>query len=145
MPKPSQTQINSVRRFNRFYTREIGALRKNFLDTPWSLAEMRMLFEIANGEDVTASDVGRALDLDAAYVSRMLAKFEKDGLVVRTGSEADGRVSFLGLSAKGRSVFAAANERQATNTTEMLARLAPAERARLVEAMETIITLLERD
>jgi len=144
MSKPSQMQIEAVRRFNRFYTREVGALRKNFLDTPWSLAEMRVLFEIANGEGVTASDVGRALDLDAAYVSRMLAKFEKDGLVVRTRSEADGRVVFLRFSAKGERVFTAANARQAANTTETLARLAPAERARLVEAMETIIDLLER-
>lgn len=144
MSKPSQMQIEAVRRFNRFYTREVGALRKNFLDTPWSLAEMRVLFEIANGGDVTASDVGRALDLDAAYVSRMLARFEKEGLIARTRSEADGRVVFLRLSAKGERVFTAANARQAANTTETLARLAPAERVRLVAAMETIVDLLER-
>ena len=82
MSAPSQSQISSVRRFNRFYTREVGVLRRNFLDTPWSLAEMRVLFEIANGKGVTATDMGKALDLDAAYLSRMLQKFEKDGLVV---------------------------------------------------------------
>jgi DNA-binding MarR family transcriptional regulator len=102
MAAPSQSQIASVRRFNRFYTREVGVLRKNFLETPWSLAEMRVLFEIANREAVTATDVAKALDLDAAYLSRMLQKFERDGLVTRTRSEADARVSFLGLSAKGR-------------------------------------------
>jgi DNA-binding MarR family transcriptional regulator/N-acetylglutamate synthase-like GNAT family acetyltransferase len=142
MPAPLQSQISSIRRFNRFYTREVGVLRKNFLDTPWSLAEMRVLFEIANGSDVTASDIGKALDLDAAYLSRMLQKFEKDGLVARTRSKTDARVSFLTLSAKGRKQFAAANERQVANTTAMLSRLKPAERARLVGAMHQIETLL---
>jgi DNA-binding MarR family transcriptional regulator/N-acetylglutamate synthase-like GNAT family acetyltransferase len=142
MPKPSQTQIASVRRFNRFYTREVGALRKNFLDTPWSLGEMRVLFEIANGADVTASDIGKALDFDAAYVSRMLARFEKDGLVTRARSKADGRVSYLALSAKGRKQFAAANARQLEQTTGMLAKLQPGDRGRLVGAMQAIEGLL---
>lgn len=142
MSAPSQSQIASVRRFNRFYTREVGVLRKNFLDTPWSLAEMRVLFEIANGDDVTASDVGKALDLDAAYLSRMLQKFEKDGLVTRTRSEADARVSFLSLSAKGKKQFAAANERQVAQTTGMLAKLGAGQRQRLVSAMREIEALL---
>lgn len=142
MPAPSQSQIASVRRFNRFYTREVGVLRKTFLDTPWSLAEMRVLFEIANGRDVTASDVGKALDLDAAYLSRMLQKFEKDGLVTRTRSEADGRVSLLGLSAKGKKQFTAANERQIAQTTGMLAKLSTGQRQRLAGAMREIEALL---
>lgn len=142
MPAPSQAQTAAVRRFNRFYTREVGVLRKNFLDTPWSLAEMRVLFEIANGEDVTASDMGKSLDLDPAYLSRMLRIFEKDGLVTRTRSKADARVSYLGLSAKGGKQFAAANERQVASTIAMLTRLQPADRERLVGAMKTIETLL---
>jgi DNA-binding MarR family transcriptional regulator/GNAT superfamily N-acetyltransferase len=142
MAAPSQSQIASVRRFNRFYTREVGVLRKNFLDTPWSLAEMRVLFEIANGKNVTASDVGRALDLDAAYLSRMLQKFEKDGLVTRTRSETDARVSFLGLSGKGKKQFTAANERQVAQTTGMLAKLGAGQRQRLVSAMREIEALL---
>lgn len=142
MAASSQSQINAVRRFNRFYTREVGVLRKNFLDTPWSLAEMRVLFEIANGERVTAGDVGKALDLDAAYLSRMLKGFEKDGLLTRVRSKTDARVSFLALTAKGKKQFAAANERQLAQTTGMLAKLKPAERQRLVSAMAEIETLL---
>ena len=142
MPAPSQSQISSVRRFNRFYTREVGVLRKNFLDTPWSLAEMRVLFEIANGANVTASDMGKALDLDAAYLSRMLHTFEKDGLITRTRSKTDARASYLGLSAKGRKQFAAANDRQLASTTAMLTRLRSGDRARLVGAMKTIEALL---
>ncbi len=142
MSRPSKSQIASVRRFNRFYTREVGALRKNFLDTPWSLGEMRVLFEIANGAEVTASDIAKALDFDAAYLSRMLARFEKDGLVTRTRSDADGRVSYLGLSTKGRTRFAAANARQLEQTTTMLARLGGAEREWLVGAMQAIEALV---
>jgi len=142
MSRPTKSQIASVRRFNRFYTREVGALRKNFLDTPWSLGEMRVLFEIANGAEVTASDIAKALDFDAAYLSRMLARFEKDGLVTRTRSDADGRVSYLGLSTKGRTRFAAANARQLEQTTTMLARLGGAERERLVGAMRAIEALV---
>jgi DNA-binding MarR family transcriptional regulator/N-acetylglutamate synthase-like GNAT family acetyltransferase len=142
MAAASRSDISAVRRFNRFYTREVGALRKNFLGTPWSLAEMRVLFEIANGREVTASDVGKSLDLDAAYLSRVLQKFEKDGLITRTRSEADGRASFLTLSAKGRKQFAAANDRQIAQTTAMLAPLKPGERQRLVAAMAAIEALL---
>ncbi len=142
MAAPSRSQIASIRRFNRFYTREVGVLRKNFLDTPWSLAEMRVLFEIANGRQVTASDIGKTLDLDAAYLSRLLQKFEKDGLVARTRSKADARASYLGLSAMGRKQFAAANQRQIANTTAMLAPLKAGERKRLVDAMATIEALL---
>ena len=142
MTAVSQSHINAVRRFNRFYTREVGALRKNFLETPWSLAEMRVLFEIANGGEVTASDVGKTLDLDAAYLSRMLQKFEKDGLLTRVRSKVDARMAFLKLSAKGRKQFAAANERQVAQTTGMLRKLKPAERQRLVSAMGEIEALL---
>jgi DNA-binding MarR family transcriptional regulator/N-acetylglutamate synthase-like GNAT family acetyltransferase len=142
MPAPSQSQIAAVRRFNRFYTREVGVLRKNFLDSPWTLTEMRILFEIANGKDVTASDIGKALDLDAAYLSRLLQKFEKDGLVARTRSKADARVSYLSLSAKGCKQFAAANARQVAQTTSMLGRLKQLDRMRLTSAMQMIEDLL---
>ena len=142
MPAPSQSQIASVRRFNRFYTREVGVLRKNFLDTPWSLAEMRVLFEIANGKDITAAAIGKALDLDAAYLSRLLQTFEKAGLITRTRSKWDARVSYLRLSAKGRRQFTAANERQLASTTAMLERLKTTDRASLVSAMKAIETLL---
>lgn len=142
-----QSRIDAVRRFNRFYTREVGLLRKTFLDTPWSLGEMRVLFEIAHGgaakgDGVTASDIGKALDLDAAYLSRLLGKFEKDGLISRARSEEDGRQSHLKLTARGRVAFGAADKRQVRNTNAMLSRLRTHDQARLVDAMSTIIALL---
>ena len=79
--------IGAARRFNRFYTRQIGVLRRNFLGSSYSLAEARVLYEIARGEGATtASDIGRALDLDAGYLSRVLRTFEKRGLIRRTAS-----------------------------------------------------------
>ncbi|MEI9804019.1 MAG: MarR family winged helix-turn-helix transcriptional regulator [Pseudolabrys sp.] len=104
-------RIAAVRRFNRFYTRQIGVLRRTYLGSPYSLAEMRVLYEIANGERLTASDVGRALDLDAGYLSRVLRNFEKQGLIARKTSAEDARQSHLALTAHGRKTFAPYEER----------------------------------
>lgn len=142
MPTVSQSQISAVRRFNRFYTREVGLLRKTFLDTPWTLGEMRVLFEIANGDKVTATDIARELELDAAYLSRLLRGFEGKGLIARMQSKTDARVSHLKLTAKGRGMFDAANGRQVELTKAMLGRLKPAYQKRLTEAMGVIEDLL---
>ena len=85
------TRVATVRRFNRFYTRQIGVLRKTYLDSPYSLGEARVLYEIARQTSPTASEVGRALDLDAGYLSRVLRRFEKSGLIERTPSASDAR------------------------------------------------------
>src|SRR5581483_4202250 len=103
--------IAAVRRFNRFYTRQIGVLRKTFLDSPYSLAEARVLYELANGRAPTATDIGRALDLDAGYLSRLLRSFEKRGLIRRQIAAEDGRRSHLTLSARGRRSFAPLDRR----------------------------------
>ena len=75
-----------MRRFNRFYTRQLGVLRKTYLGSPYSLAEARILYEIAKGGAPTATDIARALDLDAGYLSRTLRSFEKRGLIMRKAS-----------------------------------------------------------
>ena len=81
-----QQRIAAVRRFNRFYTRRLGVLRKTYLDSPFSLGAARVLYEIASGHTPTASGIGRALDLDAGYLSRVLRNFEKRGLIRRSVS-----------------------------------------------------------
>jgi DNA-binding MarR family transcriptional regulator/GNAT superfamily N-acetyltransferase len=145
---PSRDRVAAVRRFNRFYTRQIGVLRKTYLDSDYSLGEMRVLYEIAqgrmNGDRVTASDVARTLDLDAGYLSRVLRNFEKRGLISRTASKQDARQSHLALTALGRKIYAPAEKRSQNDVGAMLARLAPDRQARLVAAMDEIETLLDR-
>jgi DNA-binding MarR family transcriptional regulator len=136
--------IAAVRRFNRFYTRELGLLRKTFLGTAWTLGEMRVLFEISRTNALTARDVARSLDLDAAYLSRMLARFEADGLIKRMPSRADARQLQLSLTPTGVKVLERADALQAAQTTTMLKGLSPAERKRLADAMATIEDLLRQ-
>jgi len=138
-------RISAIRRFNRFYTRQIGVLRKTYLDSPYSLGEARVLYEVASGRSPTASAIARALDLDAGYLSRVLRSFEKRGLIRRKASPRDARQSHLVLSPRGRTAFAPLERRSQRATGAMLGRLAPADQARLIEAMTTIETLLGGD
>ncbi len=137
-----QQRTAAVRRFNRFYTRQIGVLRKTYLDSPYSLGEMRVLYEIAHGSGATASDIGRALDLDAGYLSRVLRNFEKRGLITRKASAKDARQSHLMLTARGRKAFAPAEQRSQRDVAEMLGKLGSNEQIKLIAAMQTIETLL---
>jgi DNA-binding MarR family transcriptional regulator/GNAT superfamily N-acetyltransferase len=135
-------RVAAVRRFNRFYTRQIGVLRKTFLDSPYSLGEARVMYEIANDHATTASEISRRLDLDAGYLSRTLRTFEKRGLIVRKRSARDARQSHLALSPRGRRAFAPLEERSQRDSGAMLGKLDIADRARLIGAMRTIETLL---
>ena len=138
----AEDRIEAVRRFNRFYTRQIGVLRKTFLDSPYSLGEARVLYEIASGQAPTASAIGRALDLDAGYLSRVLRNFERHGLIRRTASPHDARQSHLALTPRGRQAYAPLERHSQRNTAAMLERLPAADQARLIAAMKTIETLL---
>ncbi|HWC91962.1 MAG TPA: helix-turn-helix domain-containing GNAT family N-acetyltransferase [Pseudolabrys sp.] len=146
LAEESQNRIAAVRRFNRFYTRQIGVLRRNYLDSPYSLGEMRVLYELAQAHDLggarTASDIGRALDLDAGYLSRVLRNFEKRGLLARKTSEKDARQSHLTLTARGRKLYAPFEKRSQDNVGAMIGGLGAGEQARLVAAMQTIEALL---
>jgi DNA-binding MarR family transcriptional regulator/GNAT superfamily N-acetyltransferase len=138
-----QARIASVRRFNRFYTRQIGALRKTFLESPYSLGEARILYEISSRRLPTASEIARTLGLDAGYLSRVLHNFEKRGLIERRTSRKDARQSHLALSTLGRKTFAPIESRSQQSAGHMLATLSPADQARLIAAMDTIETLLD--
>ena len=140
--RADDARIAAVRRFNRFYTRQIGVLRRNFLGSPYSLAEARVLYEIARGNAPTATDIGRALDLDAGYLSRVLRKFEKRGLIQRTASAHDARQSHLALTARGRQAYAPLERRSQRDIGAMLGRLPPDDQSRLIAAMDTIQALL---
>jgi DNA-binding MarR family transcriptional regulator/N-acetylglutamate synthase-like GNAT family acetyltransferase len=139
----ADARIAAVRRFNRYYTRQIGVLRKTFLDSPYSLGEARVLYEIASCRAPTASDIARRLDLDPGYLSRVLRNFERGGLVRKRISPSDGRQSHLTLTPRGRKSFMPLEARSQRDTAAMLAKLKPADQARLTAAMATIETLLE--
>ena len=143
MTTANPQRIAAVRRFNRFYTRQIGVLRKGYLDSPFSLGEGRVLYEIAHGNGPTASDIARVLDLDAGYLSRMLRHFEKRGLLTRKTSATDARQSHLALTARGAKTFAPLERRSQQQAGAMLGQLKPASQARLVAAMGEIETLLD--
>jgi DNA-binding MarR family transcriptional regulator/GNAT superfamily N-acetyltransferase len=142
MASVGDNRVESVRRFNRFYTRQIGVLQRGLLDSPFSLAEARVLFELAHRVRPTATDVGRDLGLDAGYLSRMLRTFEKRALVRKTRSANDGRESFLALTREGRKAFALLDGRSAKAVGALLAACTDIEQRRLVDAMHEIEDVL---
>jgi DNA-binding MarR family transcriptional regulator/GNAT superfamily N-acetyltransferase len=133
---------DSVRAFNRFYTKQIGLLRKGYLDSPFSLTEVRVLYELAHRKHPIAAEISKELDLDAGYLSRLLAKFQKRGLIARKASGTDARQSHLSLTARGRQAFARLEVKTQKQVDTMLGKLSGADQKRLVDAMHTIEKLL---
>lgn len=143
-PNPQEeNRVAAVRRFNRFYTREIGVLREAYLGSPFSLTEGRVLYELAHHQQpATASAVCAALDLDPGYLSRIVRSFRKSRLLRTQSSPSDGRETLLSLTPRGRQAIASLNAR---SNKEVAARLRPipeSEKSRLVSAMHTIESLL---
>jgi DNA-binding MarR family transcriptional regulator/N-acetylglutamate synthase-like GNAT family acetyltransferase len=146
MPISSSTRvrqnIQAVRSFNRFYTRQIGVLREGLLKSPFSLAELRVLYEVAHREHPTATELCQQLGLDPGYLSRILRGLEKRSLVHKSASQSDGRQSLLGLTARGKETFTTLDARQNDEVATMLRQLPTAAQARLVQAMRMIETVL---
>ena len=142
MPASSLDQrIAAVRRFNRFYTRQIGLLQGTLYQSPFSLAEVRVLYELAHRNRPTAAEISKDLGLDPGYLSRILRSFEKRKLIARSPSESDGRQSLLALTAQGQKVFAPLERRSRDEVGGMLGKLNVAEQSRLVEAMHAVENL----
>jgi DNA-binding MarR family transcriptional regulator/GNAT superfamily N-acetyltransferase len=137
------THVQAVRAFNRFYTKQIGVLHDGLLGSAFSLAEGRVLYEIAHRQQGTPTDIGKALGLDAGYVSRMLRRLEQGGFVRRTRSKADGRRAHLSLTRAGQAAFARLNQRSQDDVSAMLAKLSAGDQRRLVAAMHVIEGLLD--
>lgn len=131
-------RVARVRRFNRAYTQRIGALSEGHLDSPFTLAEVRVLYELAHRQGPTASELATDLRLDPGYLSRILRTFGKRGLVARTSSREDRRRSHLQLTAKGRKVFAPLNARTRDDIARMLSRLPTAQQDALIDAIDTM-------
>jgi DNA-binding MarR family transcriptional regulator/GNAT superfamily N-acetyltransferase len=141
MPRPGQIEL--IRGFNRFYTRQIGLLREGLLETPFSLTQARVLYELGSRTRIRSRDLIRELGLDPGYLSRLLKGFERQGLIKRTSSREDRRVSLLTLTPKGRAEFESLNMRSEAEITGMLAAMSAAQRKQLVDSMTAIQQLLE--
>ena len=136
--------ISAVRAFTRFYTRKLGVLDQQLLKSPFSLSEARVLYELATSEDASAKAIGIELGLDPGYLSRIVQKFDEDGLIARKQQPADRRLYRLSLTAKGRQAFAKLDRSSQAEVAAMLAALSQADRARLTGAMNAIERLLGR-
>ncbi|MCM6773272.1 bifunctional helix-turn-helix transcriptional regulator/GNAT family N-acetyltransferase [Nocardia sp. CDC159] len=135
--------IAAVREFNRRYTRLIGVLQEHLVDSDFSLTEARILFELAHFGPLEVVRLRQDLDLDPGYLSRILARFEQAGLVLRRRSEQDGRRQLAELTEQGRTVFADLDRRSNEGVSALLATHSPAARTRLIHAMHTIERILD--
>jgi DNA-binding MarR family transcriptional regulator/GNAT superfamily N-acetyltransferase len=134
----SDEQIKAVRRFNRFYTRQIGLLQEGLLDSPFTLAQARVLYELGTRTAPSAREIGDALGLDAGYLSRILQHFAAQGLLTRERNRDDARQFALSLTAAGKKAYRQLDRKSHRLTDGLLARLSPMERARLIAAMALV-------
>jgi DNA-binding MarR family transcriptional regulator len=141
-----EARVDAVRHFNRFFTRRIGVLHEGLLHSPFSLTEVRILYEIAHRErTLTASDLSRELDLDPGYLSRMLTRLKQQGLIDKLRSETDARRRLLSLTRKGKEIFSVLDARSREEVAEMLGGLSKGDQLRLLEAMRTIEGVVGED
>ncbi|MDA9492314.1 bifunctional helix-turn-helix transcriptional regulator/GNAT family N-acetyltransferase [Bradyrhizobium sp. CCBAU 11361] len=135
--------IAAVRAFNRFYTRKLGVLDQHLGQSPFSLSEARVLYELAHRDDLAAKEIGIELGLDPGYLSRIVQSFDEKGLITRRPLPADRRQYQLSLTAKGRQTFAKLNLSSQNEVAAMLARLSAGDATRLTQAMATIEAVLD--
>jgi DNA-binding MarR family transcriptional regulator/N-acetylglutamate synthase-like GNAT family acetyltransferase len=139
-------RADAVRQFNRFYTRQIGALQEHLLQAEFSLTEARILYELGTSAGLKGSDLGHRLGLDAGYLSRVIGGFEKKGLVSRSRSAIDARASQILLTETGRTVLASLEQAAREEVVVMLQALPEPQQEQLTQAMRRIQTLLgDRD
>src|SRR5919206_1100155 len=135
--------VAAIRAFYRFYTARVGALRDGLLATAHPLPEARVLYELGQVEDIDFADLRRTLDLDAGYLSRLLARLEEQGLVARQRAAHDGRRQQLTLTADGRTAYETLDQRSAAEIATLLDGLAGGDRRRLLDALQTVRTILD--
>lgn len=140
-----EARVDEVRRFNRFFTRRIGVLGEGLLHSPYSLTEARVLFEVARGKGLVASDLVRDLGLDPGYLSRIIGGLDRRGLLERVSSDADGRRRLIRLTEAGEEAFSMLDRRSRDEVSGMLEGVAEADQRRLLDAMRTIEEVIGGD
>jgi len=139
----SPSHVATVREFSRFYTRRLGTLDEGLLETPWSLTEARVIFELAQAPSTDMASLRATLALDSGYLSRLLAKFDAAGLIVRKASASDGRRQSLALTAAGRRLFRTLDERSNQQVGQLLAGLPEPVQEGMAGAMRTVMRALD--
>jgi DNA-binding MarR family transcriptional regulator/GNAT superfamily N-acetyltransferase len=139
------SDIETYRRFNRMYTKLIGTVREGMLGTRYSLAEGRVLYELATRREPRAKQIAEALDMDQGYLSRILTRFEKSGLVTRTASQEDSRAADLILTRAGKAAFRILDTRSNKQARTVLEHLLPSDRVELIRCMRAIESALSKD
>lgn len=142
MSNPTKLRVAEIRKFNRFYTNIIGLINQTILESPYSLAEVRVLLEIDNATKCTASDLIEILQIDPGYLSRILRGFKKKGLIETKRSTTDGRSQILLLTEKGRETFNQLSETSSTQLIQLLEQLPLGAQQKLVNHMEAIQNML---
>ena len=140
---PDEARIEAARRFARFYTRRIGALHEGLLDSPFTLTESRLLWELAHREHCSAATLARELELDAGYLSRLLRGLKERGLVRSVRSTQDARIAELSLSAAGRRAFAPLDQRSREQMQALLERLDDGQQQQVLRSMAQIERALD--
>jgi DNA-binding MarR family transcriptional regulator len=143
--KHNQELIEHIRSFNRFYTNVIGLLDQHFLDSPFSLTEGRVLYEISHAENCTAKKIREKISIDEGYLSRILDTFRKKGLITKTLSLEDRRLHNIKLTEKGRKEFSSLNDHSNQLISQILEKLSEAEREEFVSMTDRIRELLSRE
>lgn len=137
-----ETEVVAIRKFNRYYTNLLGLLDQHILESDYSLAETRVLYEIEKAESISMRKISEILTMDEGYLSRILKKLEKMGLIRRVKSTEDGRVYLLSLTERGQAQILEMNDRSNQQIKGLLAPLSPAQRVKLVKNMQNIESIL---
>jgi len=131
-------QIAQIRSFNRFYTKQIGLLREQFLETRFTPTQARVLYELGRSSPLSSTALIEELGLDKGYLSRLIKAFEKQGLVKRETSLEDRRISHVSLTAKGRREFERLDQRSRDEIAGMLTAMSQPRRAQLAAGMRAV-------
>ena len=143
MNDANPSHVATVREFSRFYTRRLGTLDEGLLDTPWTLTEARVVFELAQAPSTDMAALRTRLAIDSGYLSRLLAKFDAAGLIARSASATDARRQSLSLTAGGRKLFRTLDERSNRQVAQLLQPLPGPARESLVGAMRAVMRGLD--
>ena len=141
-PDLATQRVDTLRAFNRFYTRRIGVLHEGLLRSRFTLTESRLLWELAHRDGLTATALARELELDAGYLSRLLRSLKERGLLKSTRAKDDARHQPLSLTAAGRRAFAPLDKRSRADVAALLATLTEAQQQELLQAMARLEQLL---